>query len=158
MKRTKSIYLALVAVLLSPMVATADLIASFGTGSSGSEVGGTLTSSEIVFDVNHPAYFQGATTPASNWVWTDDPEGYADVTFTFDFDLTGFDLDTVVLMGMWGVDNIGSVFLNGNLLSSLPSVIKGNFNVLTAFSANQASLFNQGANSLVFSVGNRQTA
>jgi len=154
MTKTKSTFLALLAVLLTPLAANADLIASFGTGSTGSAVGGSLTSSLPVSDTNNALYFQGATTPASNWVWPALVNGFEEVTFTFSFDLTGFDLNSVALTGLWGIDNIGTVSLNGNLLSSLPNVVVGNFAVLTAFSANLASQFNQGANSLVFSVSN----
>jgi hypothetical protein len=143
-----------VALLAGPMAASAAFIGSYGTGSTGSVTGGTFSADQTVFDVNHVAYFQGATTPASNWVWTTDQSGFATINFTFSFDLTGYDLNTVSLSSVWGVDNIGSASLNGNLLSSLPNVVVGNFNVLTAFSTSQASYFNQGMNSLVFNVSN----
>ena len=95
------------------------------------------------------------TFPSSNWVWPDDTSGFAAVTFTFSFDLTGYNLATASLNGLWGIDNIGSVALNGNILSTLPNVVVGNFSSLTAYIANSAALFNQGLNSLVFSVSNQ---
>lgn len=143
-----------VALLAGPMVAHGGLIASYGTGSTGSVTGGTLTSDTVVYDVTHPAYAKKTAGPASNWVWGDDPTGFATIVFTFDFDMTGQDLETASLTGVWGADNIGTVTLNGEVLSSLSTVIIDNFYYETAFSANAAHLFNQGANSLVFSISN----
>lgn len=152
--KSQLLAMASVVLLAGSMTAHAGLAGSFGTGSTGSVTGGTFTSDLPVHDVNHAAYYQGATTPASNWVWTNDPSEDATINFTFSFDLTGYDLYTVSLSSVWGVDNVGSVSLNGNQLSVLPSVVVGNFNVLTAFSTTDASYFNQGVNSLVFNVSN----
>ena len=135
--------------------AQASTVASFGTGSTGSVVGGTVVSSAALSDTNNGAYFQGATSPASNWVWQNTPDEFASLTYTFSFDLSGYNLNTASLDGLWGIDNIGTVELNGNLLSSLPNVVVGNFNVLTAYGSSIASEFNQGINSLVFSVANQ---
>jgi hypothetical protein len=153
--KSKLVSILAIALFCGPMAANALLIASYGTGSTGSVVGGTLTSGLPVSDTNNAAYFQGPTTPASNWVWTTDPTGFAAINFVFSFDLTGYDPNTASLSAIWGIDNIGTATLNGNLLSSLPNVGVGNFNTLTAFSANQGSLFNPGINSLVFSVSNQ---
>ena len=117
----------------------------------------TLTTDNLwIYDYNNAAYFQGATTPASNWVWGVDPGQDATINFTFSFDLTGYDLNTVSLSGLWGVDNYGSVALNGNLVSALPAVTPKytNFRTLTAYSTSEVSYFNQGMNSLVYSATN----
>jgi hypothetical protein len=62
------------------------------------------------------------------------------------FDLTGYDLATVVLSGKWAMDQYGSAYLNGNLVQSFPD---GNWNNnLTAFSI--TSGFVAGTNTLTF--------
>ena len=136
--------------------AHAATIASFGTGSTGSVVNGTVTSSEALSDTNNSLYFQGVTTPASDWVWATTSDEFLSLTYTFEFDLTGYDLTTVSLDGFWGIDNIGTVVLNDDHeLSNLPNVVIGNFNVLTGFGSDNSNEFNQGMNSLVFSVSNQ---
>lgn len=147
--------LLLIALLaITSMNSNAALILSGGTGTSGA--GNIVLDTGTVIDVSHRAYFNGPTTPASNWVWAANVSSNADLLFTFTFDLSGFDLSTAELSGLWGVDNVGEVFLNGYSLSSLPLVITGNFNVLTAFSAApNSSAFLSGTNVLSFNVGNR---
>jgi hypothetical protein len=103
-------------------------------------------------------YFQGATTPASNWVWDSEQSNGENnqLIFTFSFSLAGYDVTTASLSGLWGIDNVGTVLLNGNLLSSLPDVVVENFNTLHAFSAGPgSSAFVSGLNVLTFDVGNR---
>ncbi|MCB1705979.1 MAG: PEP-CTERM sorting domain-containing protein [Halioglobus sp.] len=155
--KTKLLTILTTFVLAGPMAANAALIGSYGTGSSGAAVGGTFTSDNIyVYDTNNAAYFQGATTPASNWVWGVDPDKDATINFTFSFDLTGYDLSTVSITGLWGADNFGSVFLNGNTVSALPAATPKytNFRTLTAFTASDVNFFNQGINNLVYSITN----
>ena len=154
---TKVLAIASTLLLAAPMGANAALIASYGTGSSGSVTGGTLTTDTAwAYDYNNNAYYQGATTPASNWIWGIDPNKDATINFTFSFDLTGYDVSTVSLAGMWGADNIGSVSLNGNLLSDLPTATPKytNFRTLTSYSTSETSYFNQGVNNLVYTVTN----
>ena len=134
----------------------ATLILEGGTGSTGA--GNILLSGGTVVDVSNGAYFNGTTTPASDWVWdVANSNGSANpLLFTFSFSLTGFDVSTAVLTGLWGIDNVGSVSLNGNILSSLPNVITNNFNVLHAFSARPgSSAFVAGLNVLSYNVENR---
>ena len=134
----------------------ATLILEGGTGSTGA--GNILLSGGTVGDVSNGAYFNGTTTPASDWVWdVANSNGSANpLLFTFSFSLTGFDVSTAVLTGLWGIDNVGSVSLNGNILSSLPNVITNNFNVLHAFSARPgSSAFVAGLNVLSYNVENR---
>jgi len=146
-----------VLILTVSSLANATLILEGGTGSTGAgniilNGGGTTV------DVAHNAYFNGATTPASDWVWDlANSNGEANpLNFTFSFSLTGFDALTAELTGLWGVDNVGSVFLNGNLLSSLPNVVTNNFNVLHDLSAGPgSSFFVAGLNVLSFDVENR---
>ena len=154
---TKILAMTATLALAAPMGANAALVASYGTGSSGSVTGGTLTANTLwAYDTNNVSYYQGTTPTASNWIWGIDPNQDATIDFTFSFDLTGYDVSTISLEGMWGADNIGSVALNGNVLSELPTVIPGsmNFKTLTSYSTSESSYFNQGINNLVYSVTN----
>ncbi|TWX64776.1 PEP-CTERM sorting domain-containing protein [Colwellia demingiae] len=145
-----------VLILTVSGLANATLILEGGTGSTGA--GNIILNGGTSVDVAHSAYFDGATTPASDWVWDlANSDGIANpLDFTFSFSLAGFDVLTAELSGLWGVDNVGSVFLNGNLISSLPDVVTNNFNVLHALSAGPgSSAFVAGLNVLSFNVGNR---
>ncbi|MBT1449335.1 hypothetical protein KJ365_00450 [Glaciecola sp. XM2] len=143
------------AVLLGlSFTSSAALVLQGGTGTTG--VGNIDLVSGTVVDVANGAYFSGATSPASGWVWAENADQFDDLQFTFTFDLTGYDAATADLSGLWGIDNVGTVALNGTVLSSLPDVITANFNYLTAFSADSTSgLFLAGVNVLSFDVGNR---
>jgi hypothetical protein len=143
-----------VALLGGPLVANAGFVASYGSGVPASTIGGTFTSDVPVYAVGHPAYFKKDTPVSSAWVWGDDPTGFATINFTFNFDLTGYDLDTASLTGVWGADNIGTVTLNGHEIAALPTVSINNFYYQSQFEATIASLFNQGANEVVFSITN----
>ncbi len=135
-------------------MSNATLILQGGTGSTGA--GNIYLDAGSVIDVSHSAYFNGSTTPASDWVWASNVGDNVDLTFKFSFSLDGFDASTAVLTGLWGVDNVGSVSLNGVLLSNLPSVVTGNFNTLTSiFAGPNSSAFVAGLNVLTFNVGNR---
>jgi len=143
-------------VLSISSIANAGLILEGGTGSKGA--GNIILSSGSVVDVGHSAYFNGATTPASDWVWdaaaSDGEEN--PLEFTFSFSLAGYDISTAELSGLWGVDNVGSVFLNGNLISHLPNVVMSNFNTLHKISIGpESNYFIDGLNVLSFNVENR---
>lgn len=140
---------------IAASTAEAATVATGGTGSTGAGgftvSGGTGT---IVDMINNSPYFAGATDPASNWVWdsaSGDPTNA--LTFNFAFSLDGFDLSTASLSGLWGIDNVGNVYLNGNLLDALLSVVSSNYQVLHAFSAAAGSgFFLAGDNVLSFDV------
>lgn len=58
-----------------------------------------------------------AENPASGWIWVNpDGSGATGVPYTFGltFDLTGIDAATATISGSWGVDNNGSIDLNGS--------------------------------------------
>lgn len=101
---------------------------------------------------NNAAYSSEVTTPTSAWVWAGDINNTNSNVYTFSFDLTGYDVSTAVLSGKWGIDNIGSVLLNGNLLASLPLTITANFNTLHDYGTSVDAYFNSGLNTLVFDV------
>lgn len=141
-------------VLATSAFANASLVLQGGTGSTG--VGNIILESGTVIDVSNGAYSTQLTDPSSDWVWASGVDNFANLTFSFTFSLDGFDVSTATLDGLWGIDNVGTVSLNGVVLSSLPDVVTANFNVLTAFSAGPGSaLFNSGLNVLSFDVGNR---
>ncbi|PZR00665.1 MAG: hypothetical protein DI533_09020 [Cereibacter sphaeroides] len=134
------------AIVVAGFSAQAATVAIGGTGSTGA---GGFTSDLATTDTNNGAYYQGATTPASNWVWANDPlVEYGQVIFTFAFDLTGFNAASATLSGLWGVDNLGEVFLNGTRVSWLDFGYSA-FDSLTAFDGTGAT-FNAGLNELTF--------
>lgn len=140
---------ALMALLSVP--ATAATVAVGGTGSAGA---GGFTSSVPTSNTGNGAYNNAATTPASGWVWATDrafPQN-GTIIFTFAFDLTGFQTQTASLAGLWGVDNQGSIALNGTQIGTLafgyPAFQKQN-----PFSYTGAA-FKQGLNALVFTATN----
>jgi hypothetical protein len=154
MKLIKTVLIALVLSVSS--LANAGLSLQGGTGTNGA--GNIVLTNGTVVDTNNNDYFQGATTPASNWVWDSEQSNGENnqLIFTFSFSLDGYDVTTASLSGLWGIDNVGTVLLNGNLLSSLPDVVVENFNTLHAFSAGPgSSAFVSGLNVLTFDVGNR---
>ncbi len=87
--------------------------------------------------------------PASDWIArtsTDTNNGSGPYTFHNTFDLTGYDLSTVGLSGVWAIDDQGTLDLNGNLVATLGN---GAWTGLTAFSIDTGSpFFNQGLNTL----------
>ena len=124
--------LVVVFVLLGPAGrATAGTIPFFSTGvdSSGTPLaGGSLdphwmvtagpgiTSSAPAFVLTNPVGFY-AMSPSSSWIWVNaDGSGGIGSPYSFEmtFNLTGSQASTAFLSGMWGVDNNGSVDLNGS--------------------------------------------
>lgn len=156
----KHLLAAVALVLSTASFAQAATVAVGGTFADSNANGGAFTlvngGGDTIIASNNLAYFQGATTPASEWVWRSagniNNRPNNETTFRFQFDLTGFLLSSTTLSGLWGIDNIGSVLLNGTVISNLPNVVTANFNVLTALSATTG--FNAGVNTLDFVVKN----
>ncbi|WP_108839267.1 VPLPA-CTERM sorting domain-containing protein [Tateyamaria sp. Alg231-49] len=96
----------------------------------------------------HPRYEPNSST--SEWVW-DVNLALSPVTFSHKFDLTGFDISTASLSGVWGVDNIGKAYLNGAEISSITFGVAA-FETLTAYGS--TSGFVDGLNTLSFVVEN----
>ena len=98
-------------------------------------------------------------TPDSRWIWVND-SGVAlfDAPYVFQlvFDLTGIDPARVSLSGIWGVDNVGFIRLNGSTngigsgIIALPDVLYSNYEVLHSFTLNNGFL--PGTNLLEFVV------
>ena len=99
----------------------------------------------------HPAY--ALNDANSRWISissTGTP-GSNTTLYRLTFDLTGFDPFTAVITGDWGVDNDGSILLNGVATGNvLTGGTTANFSVLHAFSINSG--FVAGINFLDFSV------
>ena len=145
-------FVAALAVCAAAGSASATTVAAGGTDTTGAG-GFSLVGPGAVISSNLPGtYFSGATDPASEWVWSNIA---GNPTFQFEFDLTGYDSADATLTGKWGVDNTGTVSLNGNTISSLLNPFSlGNFTVLTDFSTGNDSYFNAGLNVLTFAVAN----
>jgi hypothetical protein len=137
-------------VSLLALGANAATVAVGGTGTGGA---GGFTDPAGTVDTNNGAYTQQVTTPASNWVWVENPASeFITYDFTFTFDLTGFDASTASLEGLWGVDNSGTVDLNGTEVSFLDFGYPA-FQTLTAFT-DAGATFLDGINTLTFHATN----
>lgn len=161
----------LLGLALSPALALANPIAIFNTG-NGSTTDGTVdphwtytnaagvTAPALV--ANNPGvdFFNGSCcgggpwtpdTTTSSWLVdnTSSPSsGGNPLRFQTTFSLTGLDPATASLSGAWGIDDGGSLLLNGNVISSLPGQSASHWDTasLNAFSA--SSFFLPGINTL----------
>jgi hypothetical protein len=111
----------------------------------------------IVVTNQHPGgnYFE---TLDSTWIWVA-ANGTGSVgspyAFRVQFDLTGYDLDSLSISGAWGADNTANMFLNGaspigSGTFSLPNVVLDSHNALHSFSISGG--FVAGLNSLEIQV------
>lgn len=86
-------------------------------------------------------------TPVSSWIGIDISNGSSvnsgnyTRTYRMTFDLAGLDSNTAQIAGRWAVDNTGSMYLNGSLISTATG-----FSSFTSFSANSG--FVEGTNTL----------
>jgi hypothetical protein len=142
---------ALIALSMSSIGATAATVAAAGTGTTGSGGFTLVGGSGVITDVvPHPAWANAATTPTSNWVWdTANTTGTGSpLTFSYQFDLTGYDAATALLSGGWSTDNTGLAVLNSTTIASLGA---GGFASFSPLSAGSSS-FLAGVNTLTFTV------
>lgn len=127
-----------------------------GTGAGGTNI--VLTSPGVDTPQANGAYFSGPTIVGgqaitSDWTWsTDDGVRTQTAVYEFVFDLTGFDVASAVLEGLWGVDNFGRVLLNGTVISELFPEPVTNFSSLTSFLTGVDALFLSTVNVLRFEV------
>jgi hypothetical protein len=127
---------------LTPAASLAASITIFNTGNGSTTDGavdphwtytqGSTTSSALV--ANNPGvdFFNGFCCGGGPWTpdtstssWLVDnisspQSGGNPLSFQTTFDLTGLNPLTAVISGAWGIDDGGSLFLNGHLVSSLP--------------------------------------
>ncbi|MEM7471377.1 MAG: VPLPA-CTERM sorting domain-containing protein [Pseudomonadota bacterium] len=140
--------LALAATL--PFAAQAAVVMEGGSQvGDGNNIAGVRGSS---ISSNNAAYDQSPTPIASEWVWIGDINNNDFASFEMTFDLTGFDLTTASLFGFWGVDNVGTISLNGTQIAELAGLQEENFAFLNPYGSADSSLFLSGVNSLRFDV------
>jgi len=104
-----------------------------------------------------PAAYWLANSATSKWIAPAADENYpslgtphpgGDYIYRISFDLTGFDFNTVSISGTWGVDNAGTIRLNGVYTGSNTT----SYNPLVPFSL--SSGFHAGINDLDFVINN----
>jgi hypothetical protein len=118
---------------------------------AGAYVGSTNWSPAIAMDTSI-TWGEWIKPSDARWIYLADAANLGQNWGTYEymtaFNLSGYDPYTAVLAGRWAVDQDGSIYLNGNLLTSLSD---GNWNNnLTAF--NLISGFVPGTNTLTFYV------
>jgi hypothetical protein len=96
------------------------------------------------------AYYTGPLAAGSEWVWVGDVETNDAAAFELVFDMTGYDVATAAVFGLWGVDNVGTVSLNGQDIASLASGWSS-FGQLHEYGSSVPDHFRTGLNRLRFS-------
>jgi hypothetical protein len=126
-------------------------------------VSNPLTVAETYYNAAY--YSESLTTPAL-WISTNANgtflQGGGVYNYTETFDLTGWIPNSVVINGLWGTDDCGTIFVNGVAtnqtvgggIASCNSV-QSNFTALTGFSISGLSIaLNPGLNTIDFEVYN----
>ena len=129
--------------ITSSNAATVTDVGTFAGSSDFVSSGGGAISSSL-----HPAY--SADSATSGWVW-DENLRLSSVTFTHTFDLTGFDHTTASLSGLWGADNVATIYLNNTAISS---IAYGSATIKTLIAYGATTGFRAGINTLSFAVSN----
>jgi hypothetical protein len=120
----------------------------------------TIEEIVTVLDDDFPIPPWADNTSSSRWIGpvvggdTDANGPPGDYEFTLDFDMTGLDTSSAVIMGLWSVDNTGAdILLNGVATGNTQS---GSFPVLSPFEISTAlgDTFLPGVNTLTFLVNN----
>jgi PEP-CTERM motif len=137
----------------------------FNTGTDGSNV--ALAGGDGVSEIHYTVpgfspvtYFNGAylaNDANSRWISSGgDGNGTYIRSFQLGFDLTGLNASTAQITGSWGMDNCGSIFLNGSAtgqeIGASGCTNAAFFQTLTAFTINTG--FVAGANLLEFRLEN----
>ncbi len=116
------------------------------------EANGTTGPAQTVFPNNADWGNWPADGPTSDWIARDANaarQGTAPYTFTRTFDLTGYDLATVSLAGQWGVDDTGTLAVNGHMIDTETD----GWNRFTPFVvAGAGGFLNQGLNTLTMTI------
>jgi hypothetical protein len=100
-----------------------------------SVAGGAFTPGVVLYPADQCCNMQTVNTTLAKWInnvtsptgagndgWTNSPN----TVFRRTFDLSGYDLTTVMINGFWrAADGIAGAYLNGNLLFSAPQEIGG---------------------------------
>ena len=180
MKRRFVVACAAMAVLFVAQVARGEVIANVSTGLDASndlinvngqsdahwtvdQIAGGTAAAQAVMSSGADFFHGGGGNPAwldngpnSDWIARNantSANGAAPYTFYCTFDLTGYDLTTASIAGLWAIDDSGDVSLNGNLLLSLPGENGQNWGAFHSFSVSAGSpYFNQGLNTLTITM------
>ncbi len=172
MKLTNCLLMGIVALGIGVAGASADVIVNIATGLDGSgnvqtagdavdanwtysdPAASPATGSAEVVSSGNVDWYGGwlANGPNSSWI-APNPDttanGPAPYTFSETFDLTGYDLSTVSIVGGgFTIDDAGTLDLNGNILDSLGN---GNWGSLSLFTT-AVSDFVQGINTLTITM------
>ncbi|SNR26599.1 hypothetical protein [Puniceibacterium sediminis] len=139
------------AVMLALPMATQAATVSYG-GTKVGDGAGINAYTGVSVASNHSSYAKDSTEISSDWVWIDDPFSVNTARYSFQFDLTGYDVTTASLSGMWGVDNYGAIYLNGSEIATLSKYNTSNFTTMTAYGTSMSSLFQGGVNTLTFAL------
>jgi hypothetical protein len=92
-----------------------------------------------------------ATFSGSGWISnnaTSSFNGPAPYTFSMQFDLSAFDVNTVSIAGLWAIADGGTLDINGNLVSDLSAFVSSNWESLHPFSIVNTSWLNPGINTI----------
>lgn len=101
-----------------------------------------------------PAYVgntNAATFSGSGWISnnaTSNFNGPAPYTFSMQFDLSAFDVNTVSIAGLWAIADGGTLDINGNIVSDLSAFVSSNWESLHPFSIVNTSWLNPGINTI----------
>jgi len=90
-----------------------------------------------------------ATFSGSGWISNNASSNFngpAPYTFSMQFDLSAFDLNTVSIAGKWAIADGGTLDINGNIISNLSIVASNNWNSLHPFSIINTSWLHTGIN------------
>jgi PEP-CTERM motif len=160
----KRFFCALAALSLATAAQAAPILGLFNTGTNASNLAlaggdGVVDPHYVIQSSTSPGfagsqavtYFNGAYAPNdanSRWISlsANGSPGSNTTVYRTTFSLAGLDPTTAAITGLWGADNIGTIFLNG--VST--GVTTSTFSSLTAFSI--TSGFVAGLNTLDFQV------
>jgi len=138
------------AAALAMTLATGAHAATIATGGTGSTGAGGITFADGSATTDWVG-FPGAWTTAAmieDAIWVRDGAGSSS-SYKFEFDLSGYDLSTVVMSVDWAVDNSGNVTLNGSHVDTIASGGSA-YSSIHSFSVGAAGSFVAGLNTLFF--------
>lgn len=146
----KTLLCAAIAAAL-PVLAQAATVATgatqVGDGAGINAVGGTS------IDANLTSFYNQAPMDLpSEWVWIGSNTGVDAVTYEFTFDLSGFNPATAILEGEWGVDNFGTIELNGNLIAELVGNNQLHYTTYRDYGTDVDGFFLPGLNTVTYSM------
>lgn len=142
---------ALAAMLALPLSAEAATVATGYTaaGDGGGIVGiegPSIAACSVCDYARGPSGVAG--DPYADWVWIGHNYNVDAASFEFRFDLAGYDLSTAALTGVWAVDNVGEILLNGVVIASLEGDMDSHWQTLHVYEV--VSGFLGGVNVLTF--------